>query len=152
MNNLDEKTVARFWAKVNKEGPVHPTLGTKCWLWTACLVDGYGYFRVSKKMSYAHKFSYELSVGEVPDGLQLDHLCRNRHCVRQDHLEPVTCRENLLRGKTLTATFAAKTHCPQGHPYSGSNLYMHRGGRHCSECMRSRALAAYYRKRAGKIG
>ena len=80
----------RFWFKVNKTDT--------CWLWTGALRgDGYGKFHVKRKWVYAHRFAYELLVGPIPDGLELDHLCRIRNCVRPSHLEPVTHQENMQR-------------------------------------------------------
>ena len=72
-----------------------------CWLWTASLRDGYGQIRVGKSVRSAHLVMYELVVGAVPEGLDLDHLCRVRSCVNPRHLEPVTRRENLMRGETM---------------------------------------------------
>lgn len=91
----------RFWTKVNKDGPVPsyaPDLGP-CWLWTASVKPhGYGQFAITEdQIRGAHQFSYTTVVGPVPDGLQLDHLCRVRHCVRPAHLEPVTGAENVRR-------------------------------------------------------
>ena len=83
---------ARFWEKVNKSGD--------CWIWTATFSIGgrYGAIRVGDKMVSAHRLAYELERGPIPQGLELDHLCRNPHCVRPSHLEAVTHAENMRRG------------------------------------------------------
>ncbi len=83
-----------------------------CWLWTGALNGGYGRIHHSPgRVLYTHRAAYELLVGPVPEGMDLDHLCRNRACCNPDHLEPVTRRENLLRGDTLTAAHAADRPC-----------------------------------------
>lgn len=87
----------------------------------------------------AHRVAYEALVAPIAAGLQLDHLCRVRRCVNPAHVEPVTQAENLRRGETITARAVAATHCPQGHPYSGENLYVNpEGHRHCRQCARDR--------------
>lgn len=122
----------RFWSKVDKDGPLPtwaPFLGP-CWIWTGTVyrsktpsyTDGYGTFKVSGRMFGAHRWSYVCLVGPVPASLHLDHLCRVRHCVNPDHLEPVTCAENLLRGTGQPARNARKTRCKRDHPLSGDNL------------------------------
>jgi hypothetical protein len=85
-----------------------------------------------------HRVAYELLVGPIPEGLELDHLCRNTRCVNPEHLEPVTGRENLMRAvSSWAAKNAAKTHCPQGHPYDEENTKVKRdGGRACRACGR----------------
>jgi hypothetical protein len=90
-------------------------------------------------LRYAHRVAYERMVGPVPDGLQLDHLCRNRMCVNPQHLEPVTAGENTRRARALI------THCPQGHPYDDANTGRSPDGtkRYCHECKRLKALARY---------
>jgi HNH endonuclease len=101
-----------------------------CWLWKGHrLAGGYGQVSMNDKMKLAHRVVYEAFRGPIPEGLQLDHLCRNRGCVNPDHLEPVTQRVNTLRGLTLPAENSAKTHCKHGHPLSGDNLYVWNGSR-----------------------
>ncbi|MEV4271931.1 HNH endonuclease signature motif containing protein [Micromonospora aurantiaca (nom. illeg.)] len=82
----------------------------------------------------AHRIAYEMKRGPVPDGLELDHLCRNRRCVRPAHLEPVTRRTNLLRGETIPARLAERTHCRHGHEFTPENTYQWRGSRFCRTC------------------
>ncbi len=113
----------RFWAKVHKT--------ETCWLWTGSLnADGYGNFRGRG----AHRVAYELVIGPIPEGHTLDHLCRVRHCVRPDHLEPLTLGENVLRGEGWSALNARKTHCPQGHAYTPENTLLYRDHRYCRAC------------------
>jgi hypothetical protein len=108
-----------------------------CWEWQAVLSRGYGQIWLHGRNQYAHRVSYEMHKAPIPSGLQIDHLCRNTRCVNPAHLEPVTARENLLRGNTFQRHNAAKTHCPQGHPLSGDNLYVNPGGgRVCRTCSR----------------
>jgi hypothetical protein len=142
----DARLPKRFWDKVR----IDP--GSGCWLWTACeRGKGYGSFWFGGKMNQAHRVAREVLVGEIPRGLQTDHLCRVRRCVNPEHLEPVTSRENTLRGDTAPAANVAKTHCPQGHPYDEGNTYVARGGdRKCRRCDRDRRRA--YRQRARQEG
>ena len=121
----------RFWAKVDKSGD--------CWLWTGAKSSaGYGSFRVGRGGVGAHRIAYELAVGPIPAGLELDHLCRVRHCVNPNHMEPVSHSENTHRGETVAASNAAKTHCPQGHEYTDENVrrgrLMKYGYRQCRIC------------------
>lgn len=111
---------------------------TACWLSDrAAQPNGYTKIGVRGRTWLTHRLAYEVMVGPIPDGLVIDHLCRQRACVNPDHLEPVTNRENLLRGETLTAAEAATTHCPQGHPYTPENTYLRPDrpmGRCCRMC------------------
>ncbi len=139
--------VERFWSKVEKT--------SECWIWKGGLAKSkdksnsrfYGSFhrRIDQKLvaSLAHRLSYELVKGEIPDGLVIDHTCRNTLCVNPDHLEPVTQRENLLRGNTENAKNNAKTHCLRGHEFTPENTYLRDDGkrrtRHCRLCAKIRA-------------
>lgn len=112
-------------------------LESGCVEWTAGLFrNGYGQVRDGKRKRLAHRVVYEMLVGDIPEGLELDHLCRNRACVSPAHLEPVTKRENILRSECPSAVHARKTHCPSGHEYTQENTRMYRGSRHCRACMR----------------
>lgn len=125
----------RFWAKVDKDGPIplyRPDLG-QCWLWTAATTNGYGTISVgparARKMVQAHRVSLDLAGVTIPEGMEPDHLCRVRSCVRPTHLEPVTHQENSRRGRAVT------TECPKGHPYDKSNTRIGaRGERVCRKC------------------
>jgi hypothetical protein len=145
---MDNQTRNRFFEKVNTDE------NTGCWNWIGAKTSGgYGNFAIKKVNFVAHRVSYELVNGEIPEGLHLDHLCRNRACVNPEHLEPVTQRVNLLRGETIPALHSAKTHCPSGHEYSEENTLIYRGSRHCKTC---RAIRNNYnnaeRKRRKKEG
>ncbi len=150
IQKLPPKTVAeRFWEKVNANGV--------CWEWTSALNTwGYGQFGADGRTVLAHRWSYEHLVGPIPDGLLIDHLCRNVICVLPEHLEPVTPLLNLLRG-CRAAKQAAITHCPAGHPYSGENLYRQAntsgvGSRRvCRECSRAANRRWYQRNRVAQV-
>jgi HNH endonuclease len=139
-----QPVVPRFWSKVQK------TDG--CWPWIGGIEPlGYGRLKIGGRAGRwvkAHRFAYELLVGPIPSGLDLDHLCHNadpacpggkncihRRCVNPAHLEPVTHRENVLRGQGFAAQQARRTHCPQGHPYDSANTYVDASRRrHCRAC------------------
>lgn len=140
----------RFMAKVDKTD--------SCWLWTAALArGGYGVFRVDRILRPAHRWSYETFIGQIPEGLTIDHLCHtrvasecidsaacpHRRCVNPYHLEPVTRRDNLFRGNSLTAKNSAKTACVNGHEFTPENTYLRAdgSGRDCRACSHNRYLA-----------
>jgi len=126
------KTLAQRFAEKVKLG----ARSKDCWEWTARRdTGGYGVLKSGRKNRRAHRISYEMFVGPVPEGLQLDHLCRVRHCVNPEHLEPVTQRVNSLRSNGVSAANAKKTHCKRGHPFSGENLLVtNKGTRQCRAC------------------
>lgn len=126
-----------------------------CWNWIRSLNHaGYGQFHIgsrvdhSRQMVRAHRYSYKIFVGQIPDGLTIDHLCKNRKCVNPNHLEAVDIRTNVLRGESFVAKNALKTHCPKNHEYSVDNLYLYRGKRICRKCHHASAIKNYLRKRA----
>jgi hypothetical protein len=108
-----------------------------CWVWKGARgYKGYGALSFRGKITPAHRYSYEYYKGPIPQGLVIDHLCRNTFCVNPDHLEPVSTKTNLLRGISFSAKNAVKTHCKYGHPFEGDNLRLSNGGRICRTCRR----------------
>jgi hypothetical protein len=101
----------------------------------------------------AHRWAYEFLRAEIPEGLHIDHLCRNRACVNPWHLEPVTNRVNGLRGESVAAQHARKTHCIRGHEFTTENTYPIKNGkgRGCRECSRIKDRERAPRRRAQKI-
>jgi hypothetical protein len=121
---------------------------TGCWNWLGYKQQGYGRATVRGRRQMVHRFFYEDIVGPVPDGLVLDHLCRNRACVHPGHLEPVLNTVNIMRGEGFYAREARKTHCPQNHPYDDENTYWFDGRRYCLECKRAYERETMRRRRA----
>jgi hypothetical protein len=119
-----------------------------CWLWCGAIDRyGYGVVRLGPETAGAHRATYELLIGPIPDGLQIDHLCRVRRCVNPQHLETVTQRENLHRGDTVNVRYASRTHCPKGHPFDEANTYVRStGARRCRACMNEYHRLRYQRR------
>ena len=148
----------RFWERVDRRSI------DECWPWTGG-VDGHGYGQFSlppQRMAKAHRFAYELLVGPIPEGLGLDHTCHNedrgcdggptcphRRCCNPAHLEPADTATNSRRGRAGQPN-ARKTHCPQGHPYEGDNLYVEAstGRRRCLTCKRAASMRYEQKQRA----
>ena len=144
---LSTSTLARFWAKVDVGSP------DECWEWTGAKTGkGYGNFTITPHSLWAcaHRVAYEVLVGPIPDGLFIDHLCRNRACVNPSHMEPVTNKVNILRGESPWAQRARMTHCANGHEFTPDNTRIRPNGtRSCRACTRERNRgkfdAAYWR-------
>lgn len=134
---------SRFWPLVVK--------GPSCWEWMGKKKPtGYGIFHAGKASRHAHRVAYELAIGPVATGLELDHTCRNRGCVNPAHLEPVTHDENMRRSP-LGNAWRGRTHCINGHAFTDANIYHYvtRGrwpSRGCRACKREWARAAKRRK------
>lgn len=147
----DPRLPQRLWDKVIPE----PNSG--CWLWTGqhSIGTGYGYFHWNGRTAILHRLTFTMLVGEIPPGKHIDHLCRTRLCCNPAHMEPVTPRENILRGTGGSATNARKTHCMNGHLLSQRNvyndtLYRERGFRVCKVCKRAQKRAGAARRREAR--
>lgn len=132
------------------------TTPTGCWEFQGHR-DQHGYGNIGLggrggRQTKAHRVTYEALVAEIPEGLVIDHLCRNKSCVNPAHLEPVTQRENLRRADAWGAAASARrarTHCPQGHPYDAENTYVTpSGSRDCRACRRAASRRAAARRKA----
>lgn len=138
----------RFWPKVDTSAGLFG-----CWPWLANVThDGYGLFALGRDSEgrghniRPHRFAYQQVRGPIPDGLELDHLCKNTLCCNPAHLEPVTGAENKRRGDSFSGVNARKTHCLRGHPLAGANVRINpRGSRVCVACARE-ATRSHARK------
>lgn len=146
--DLREPYLSRFLAKIDRTG--------ECWIWCGYKIgSGYGRTTASfRKMDSVHRIAYELFIGQIPDGMEIDHTCHNgsgcrggnscphRSCVNPDHLEAVPRSVNILRGESPAARNARTTQCPQRHPYEEANVgTIKTGGRRCLRCAAERQAA-----------
>lgn len=131
----------RFWSRAHERED-------GCWIWDGT-VDrlGYGWISYESRLRLVHRYAYEMLVEPIPDGMSIDHLCRNRDCVNPAHMEVVTHKENVHRGVGPTAINAAKTHCKRGHEFTEANTYIipSTGSRVCKVCRNE-----YARRRHGQ--
>lgn len=139
LEDIDPRLAARL--------AVNPQTG--CWEFQGYLNQkGYGLVGRKGKMWRVHRYVFQLLAGPLIDGLQLDHLCRVRHCANPCHLEQVTAKTNVERAEKASGQRNAhKTHCPQGHPYTGRNLIREEGRRRCRKCQRLRKAKREARQR-----
>ncbi len=117
-----------------------------CWLWTGAANRGYGRVQVKGKTRYAHREVYQRLVGPI-EADTLDHLCRQPSCVNPRHLEPVSCRVNVLRGVGPVTLRAKQTHCHRGHPFDDGNTYIQPNGTRSCRLCHQRTLRKYWSKR-----
>lgn len=148
-------TAERFWSKVGIVESLYA-----CWPWQSRTDDGYGSAWIDGRKEKSHRYAYRSVHGEIPVGLEIDHLCRNRACCNPWHLEAVTHRENVVRGdaprktgERAKARAASRTHCKNGHELTADNTYVLESSRHdgstyrvCSTCAKDRANARYRSK------
>lgn len=142
--NRTHNTIEKLKCRIR----VHPK--TECWIWTGPLRYGYGSCDFKGIRTHrAHRVFYILFVGPIPDELVIDHLCRNRACVNPAHLEPVTNKENILRGLGITARAARRNRCRYGHKYTSTNIRIATdGSRICRICTRCYSAEQRQRERA----
>ncbi len=145
INDISPALLERFWASVNKDGPIQshcPNLGP-CWVWTGRTNNGYGYLSGQdtrldgRGWEFAHRLSWIIEHGSIPVGLWVLHRCDTPPCIRPSHLFLGTSQENTadrVRKGRSARTNAEKTHCSKGHPFNEENTRWYRGHRSCRIC------------------
>lgn len=128
---LDLSIDERFWSRLMESE-------SGCWEWQEYVDEkGYGRFWDGARTIRAHQYAFAALVGDVPDGLELDHLCKNRRCANPYHLDPVTHEVNMARSDNIMLAFSDQTHCLRGHEFTTDNTYVKAdGGRQCRDCSR----------------
>ena len=132
---------------------VSPEPNSGCWLWSGAYFkkpnqDGYGMFWMGKtrRAAFAHRVSFELHKGPIPNGLVIDHVCRVKGCVNPEHLRAVTHRTNTRENNSSVCTVNAhKTHCKRGHEFTVENTKLVPGGRECVACRRMTRMRHYHK-------
>lgn len=126
---------------------------TPCFTWQGCTTNGYGTIQAGKRSlagnrvpSYVHVLMYQILVGPIPDGMELDHWCRNRACWNPEHTEPVTRRTNIARGRSIVADYMVRDECGRGHPKTTENQYVRPDGKGvmCLPCRKLRSRRDYH--------
>ena len=153
VDHLSTKDLIRIFSKIC----IHPDLlfnGTPCWIWCAARhVEGYGRVNYQGKGASAHRLLFAWTTHPLPLGAkkgEVDHLCRRPSCCNPAHLDFVPHRINTLRGDNAAAKNARKTHCLNGHPLNGTNLFYEQGKRQCRACNRTRKRLRHHTEKGLK--
>jgi len=138
---ISPEDLERFYSKIKFNED------TWCWDWIGTTLQrGYGHFKLKRKNWRPHRLSFAIHKGDLIKGLELDHLCRNRSCCNPEHLKQGTHKVNVLRGESVSAINAKKTHCKRGHEFAEENTYVYpNGGRSCRICQKMHDYNNYHK-------